>query len=141
MEMKKTVMNEDLAFAKANNDAGDRFLHLTPTAKEILTKVKDINHRMGYKDHDYIFCRQDGRTTRREIAYCIEKACNKAGMPVKTAHDIRSTVASTLIINQVPLNEIRCFLGHSNESTTLSYIFNPFSKETTNQLIDNALMT
>ena len=94
---------------------------------------------MKYPDEAYIFRNKEGRTTRRQIAYCIEKACAKVGMPVKSAHDIRRTVASVLFSNGVPLDEIRRFLGHNDDKTTLGYIYNPYQDEETKQLYDKAL--
>ena len=94
---------------------------------------------MQYPDKEYLFRNEEGRTTRRQIAYCIEKACAKAGIPVKSAHDIRRTVASILFTNGVPLDEIRRFLGHSDEKTTLGYIYNPFNDKQTKELYNKAL--
>ena len=149
MEMKDSQMKSDMTFAKTehiivdhvktNNDCGDRFLHLTPAATELLEQIKEINERMHYSDDDFIFCGLNGRTTRSEIAYCIKKACTKAGIPNKSSHDIRRTVASILHINHVPLDEIRRILGHQDEKTTLGYIFNPYSDEVTKNLLDTAL--
>lgn len=149
MESKDQHLEKDLYFspatyqiveyAKGKNSNGDRFLYLTPTAKDILKKVKAINERMGYDDRHFIFVNEDGRINSRAIAYRIEKVCNQAGLPVKSAHDMRRTVASELNANGVPLDEIRRILGHSNEQTTLSYIFNPYSDQKTNELIEQAL--
>lgn len=124
---------------KRKNESEDRFLYLTPEALKILNQVKEINARMKYSEEAFIFRTEDGRTTRRQIAYCIEKACAKIGMPVKSAHDIRRTVASVLFINGVPLDEIRRFLGHKDEKTTLGYIYNPYEDEETKKLYDKAL--
>lgn len=125
---------------KRKNDCEDRFLHLTPGAMEILQQVKEINKRMNYPDDEFIFRGPDGRTTRRQIAYCIEKACAKAGILVKSAHDIRRTVASVMYSNGIALDEIRRILGHKDEKTTLGYIFNPYSDNETNKMIDDALL-
>ena len=149
METKESELKENLTFssstynivehAKGKNPDGDRFLYLTKTARDILAKVKEINKRMGYDDRQFIFVNENGRITSRAIAYRIEKVCNHAGLPVKSSHDIRRTVASELNAKGVPLDEIRKILGHSNEKTTLSYLYNPYSEDKTNRLIEDAL--
>jgi len=90
-------------------------------------------------NEEFTFCGGQGRTTRRQIAYCIEKACSKAGMPVKSAHDIRRTVASLMHKVGIPIDEIRRFLGHVDEKTTWGYIFNQYSEKTTKTMIGEAL--
>jgi len=60
---------------------------------------------MHYPDDGFIFRGEKGRTTRRQISYCIEKAYLKAGMPVKSAHDIRRTIARYYIANGVQLDD------------------------------------
>ena len=143
------IVNNEIAFTKPRNvivnhlkrknESEESFLYLTPEALQILNQLKEINDRMKYPEEAFIFRTEDGRTTRRQIAYCIEKACAKIGMPVKSAHDIRRTVASVLFSNRVPLDEIRRFLGHKDEKTTLGYIYNPYEDEETKKLYDKAL--
>lgn len=60
-------------------------------------------------------------------------------MPVKSAHDIRRTVASLLHKNGVAIDEIRQFLGYKDEKTTWGYIYNQDTEETTKKMIDQAL--
>jgi integrase len=60
-------------------------------------------------------------------------------MPVKYAHDIRRTVASLMSKNDVAIDEIRRFLGHTDEKTTWGYIYNQDTEETTKKRIDHAL--
>ncbi len=99
---------------KKKNDSEDRYLYLAEKALTILSQVKEVNDRKRFPEEGFIFRTEEGRTTRRQIAYCIEKACAKIGMPVKSAHDIRRTVASVLYSNGIPLDEIRRFLGHTD---------------------------
>ncbi|WP_408609330.1 tyrosine-type recombinase/integrase [Anaerosporobacter faecicola] len=62
-----------------------------------------------------------------------------AGIPVKSAHDIRRTVASEMNVKGVPLEIIRGYLGHSDIKTTQGYIINNREKQETNHLIIHAL--
>lgn len=56
---------------------------------------------------------------------------NHIGIEVKSAHDIRRTVASEMDRNGVPIEMIRWFLGHNDIVTTHGYILNNQGKEKT----------
>lgn len=132
--------NKVVPYVKTNNDCGDRYIYITEEAKNIINRIKYINCKSCFKDNEYILCGTKGRQTRRQIAYYIEKACIKADIiPIKSAHDIRRTYASVLFSKGVALDEVRKLLGHSDEKTTLSYIFNPYTPKETNDAIENAL--
>lgn len=75
----------------------------------------------------------------RQVACRLERYCIHIGLDcVKSSHAIRRTVASLLSIN-LPIDEIRRILGHSDERTTFSYIFNPYSEEKTEDMIEKSL--
>lgn len=125
---------------KTHNNVGERHVYLTESAKEIIEKVRSINSEYGYSDNDYIFVDSNGRMNARQISCRLERYCGHIGLNcVKSSHSLRRTVASNLSAGQVPLDEIRRMLGHANEQTTLGYIFNPYSTEKTEHLIQNAL--
>ena len=69
----------------------------------------------------------------------IRKLCNKAKIEVKSAHDIRRTVASEMFSQGVPVEIIRGYLGHSDIKTTFGYILNNQTKAETNKIILNSL--
>lgn len=123
---------------KRKSPYGDRFLPLGEYEMELLRKVRTINENQGYKEEDFIFLDENGRTTIREIDNRIRKLCNKAKFEVKSAHDIRRTVASQLYNNGVKITDIRDFLGHSDVRTTWGYIYSLEEKEETkNQIISS----
>ena len=64
-----------------------------------------------------------------------------AGIEIKSAHDIRRTVASEMYANGVSVEIIRYFLGHSDIKTTYGYILDNKKKEDRNQLIHNSLLS
>ncbi len=84
-------------------------------------------------------CDIQGRTKIREIDNRIRKLCNKADIEVKSAHDIRRTVASELFNNGVPVEIIRNYLGHSDIKTTWGYILDNHRKEETAKMILKSL--
>ena len=53
----------------------------------------------------------------------LRELCKEAGIPEKSFHDIRRTVASKLFANGRTLEEIRKFLGHKDITTTQGYIY------------------
>jgi site-specific recombinase XerD len=101
--------------------------------------VKQINEEVGYCDDDLIFCDEEGRTTIREIDNCIRTQCTRAGIEVKSAHDIRRTVASEMDRNGVPIEMIRWFQGHNDIAKTRGYILNNQGKEKTKQIVIESL--
>ena len=109
----------------------DRFVVLVPKAKALLDKL-DMNGT-------YLFERNGERLKARQIAYVLEKYAERQGVPTKSTHKQRKTYASVLNANGVPLDAIREQLGHTELTTTLSYIYNPLTEQETYSLIAGAL--
>ncbi|MCM1084085.1 MAG: tyrosine-type recombinase/integrase [Clostridium sp.] len=129
-EVRNQVSNEYevVEHTKTNTD---RFVVLPNKVKEILALIP--------KTSEYIFVRKGEHLHTRQIAYVLEKYAERTGVPVKSTHKMRKTYASMLNANQVPLDCIREMLGHSNLSTTLTYIYNPFTEQETVDIINKAL--
>ena len=113
----------------------DRFVALIPKAYSILLMLRPDN----YDPNDYIFKKDGKRLTSRKINYVLEKYAERMDIKAKSSHKIRKTYASNLSVSGVPVDEIRKQLGHTNLSTTLSYIFNPLTEQETYDLIKEAL--
>ena len=113
----------------------DRFVALIPKAYSILLMLRPDN----YDEDDYIFKKDGKRLTSRKINYVLEKYAERMDLKAKSSHKIRKTYASNLSVSGVPVDEIRKQLGHTNLSTTLSYIFNPLTEQETYDLIKEAL--
>lgn len=126
-------------YTKKKSPYGDRFLPLSEYEKDIFRSVAKINSRNGYGIDDFVFCDEKGRTKIRAIDNLIRKCCNKANIPVKSAHDIRRTVASELFNKHVPVEIIKDYLGHSDIKTTYGYILDNQKKSETNKMILNSL--
>lgn len=109
----------------------DRFVALVPQAKQLLQKL-DAN---GV----YLFERDGERLRARQIEYVLEKYAQRQGIEPKRSHKIRKTYASRLNAFGVPIDAIREQLGHSELSTTLSYIYNPLTEDATYSMISDAL--
>lgn len=109
----------------------DRFLALVPQAKKLLQKLG--------MDGAYLFERNGERLRARQIEYVLEKYAQCQGIEPKRSHKIRKTYASRLNAFGVPIDAIREQLGHSELSTTLSYIYNPLTEDATYSMISDAL--
>jgi len=124
---------------KKKNPYGDRFIPLNDYDLGILEIIKAINKDTGLQTDNFVFCGINGRRTIRSIDHVIRKMCAKAKIEVKSAHDIRRTVASEMHANGVPVETIREFLGHANISQTYEYIVNHKGKKETARLIHESL--
>lgn len=109
----------------------DRFVALVPQAKKLLEKLD--------MDSTYLFERDGERLRARQIEYVLEKYAQSQGIEPKRSHKIRKTYASRLNAYGVPIDAIREQLGHSELSTTLSYIYNPLTEDATYSMISDAL--
>ena len=112
---------------KGNSPYADRRLPLSDYEMRLFDRVRDYNRDHDYSS-EYIFngynyktCRNERRTIKN-IYSSIRRICRNAGIPVKSAHDIRRTVASDLFANGETLESIRDLLGHSDIRTTSEYI-------------------
>lgn len=123
---------------KKKSPYGDRYLPLSNYEIEIFQKVKHINDKYNYTS-DFIFCDTNGRTKIWDIDNKIRKLCNKANIIIKSAHDIRRTVASEMHKNGIPLEMIRKYLGHSTIQTTMGYIYDNNTEEENRKMIQKAL--
>lgn len=109
----------------------DRFVALVPQAKKLLEKLD--------MDGAYLFERDGERLRARQIEYVLEKYAQHQGIEPKRSHKIRKTYASRLNAYGVPIDAIWEQLGHSELSTTLSYIYNPLTEDATYSMISDAL--
>ncbi len=134
METKKMDENHKLRpvvvdYVKKKSVYGDRYLPLSDYEIGLFREIERINKHYGYKDQDFIFIDENGRTGTGEIDYRIRKYCRQAGIKVKSVHDIRRTVASELYAKRVPIEYIQEYLGHSTIQTTRSYIYDLRSRQ------------
>lgn len=128
-------------YTKKKSPYGNRYIPLSDYDISILEDVIEINDQYGYKDEDFLFVSEKGRTTVRRIDSRIRKFCNISNFEEKSAHDIRRTVASKMNSEKAELLIIRDFLGHSDVNTTRGYIYDSNSKDKKNKIITDSLST
>ena len=120
-------------------EAGDRRLLLNNKAINLFKAIRSINE-LNYiptEDDDLIFLRRRKGILMMCTVRCFDprlrRYCREAGMKViKSPHDIRRTVLSTLYFAGMPLKKIQEFAGHSTLQQTMDYI--RISKDETDML-------
>lgn len=91
----------------------------------LFDKIKEEQLKYGI-DSEYVFVNTNGDMERRHcrgLDNTLRDLCDEAGIPQKSFHDIRRTVASELFANGRTLEDIRKFLGHKDIKTTRGYIY------------------
>ncbi len=119
---------------RKENDSEYRFISVTDVAKEIIRRARVLN-----PNGELIFERNGERLTARTVTYWLSKYCRDAGITYKSPHCTRRTTASRLCTEGMPLDKIRDILGQVDESTTLSYIYNPNTEKENLDIMNKAL--
>lgn len=121
-------------------EAGTRRIYLTAKAREILHMIDEKNQENGFVKEDYLFMTKNGRIHARALDHRLRRYCKNSGIPVKSMHKIRKTFISTLIDNNVNINQIREIVGHESEQTTYqSYCYNRHTQSETERQLEEAL--
>lgn len=108
-----------------------RDIPVTKEVIDILYEINDFNLINGFICDDFIFCGINGRSSIKSIENALWKACSLAGLSTKKSpHDIRRTVATVLYRKGTPIKVIQTYLGHADEKTTRSYIYDDSSTTT-----------
>ncbi len=112
----------------------DRYVILTEKAMALLEEARKLSDGSGW-----IFSRNGQRMTNRQIAYVLEKYAKENHLSLKSTHKIRKTYASNLHAAGVPMQDIQDSMGHSDQRTTMGYIFSVHPEEEKQQLFEKAL--
>lgn len=129
-----------VAVEYAKTECGIRDIPLTDRAKKIIERVIKINEKYGKCYQDFLFVKDSYLMSPDAIDTQIKRGCDYIGIPTKTMHKIRKTVASKLIENGVSVSATKDILGHADESTTLRYyIYDTDTQDENNKKVLNAL--
>lgn len=101
--------------------AGVRDVILTPQAKEIIKRLREIN-----PDTEYVFTSKDGNRVKADtLSNKLKRICVAVGIEPRAMHKARKTYASTLFQNHVDETLIINQMGHTDiETTKKFYRFN-----------------
>ena len=85
--------------------------------------IKDKeNQGSVYHDHGYISCKDNGEQHTLPSFYgALKRACNRAGVPQVSVHDLRHMYATILLEQGVSLVKISGLLGHASIHTTFEH--------------------
>ena len=102
---------------KPKTAAGVRLVSVPETERELLETI-----RCQAEKQPWVFCRMDGTHWKRINASGIRKrlvrVCEKTGIPYRSPHKIRKTVASILLDAGVDGRFVKDNLGHTDLKTT-----------------------
>ena len=104
---------------KGHAKEGKRLMPLTPTAKEILDIVRQLN-----PDSDYIFIRNGQPLSTCTFNRHLKKCCDELGIEYRSPHKLRFSTASIMYKNGVKDTELQKLLGHSTLSMSHRYLKN-----------------
>lgn len=113
----KTVENH------TKSEAGIRTIPYTSDAKKIIGLVKKASIQYNYYDNDYVFCPASKRLTSNSIDKLLYRYCEEVGIPKKSAHKIRKTYISQLVVGGIDLDTVCRVSGHADLKTTLESYF------------------
>ena len=84
----------------------------------------------GFYDDGFVFCPNSRRIKSNAINQRIYDFCDKLGIPKKSAHKIRKTFISQMIVAGIDLDTVCRVSGHTDISTTFnSYTYSLVKKE------------
>ncbi len=142
--VKEVKMNDDLTFEprsyvtidriKGNSDCGYRYQPITPECKRILEEIRKIN-----PDGEYILMQNGKQLLCDTFNEHLHRHCKAIGIPPRSSHKIRFTVASILYAKGVALTSLQKLLGHTTVAMTMHYLRQVTPMEDTVEIMVGAL--
>ncbi len=124
--LEEQTMNDDLSFnsrthnhvdyVKGRTSDGFRNIPLTPKARKILDKIKEIN-----PEGEYILMNDGKPLTTVTFNHYLKTVCKEAGVTYRSSHKIRFFVASALYAKGIKETKLQKYLGHTTLAMTLKY--------------------
>ena len=126
--VERQVMNDDLSFEsrtmetinrmKGKKETGKRRQYLTPEAKEILKKIRELN-----PNGEYILMKDERQLSTCTYNRHLKRFCENAGIEYHSSQKIRFTSAS-MLYDGTNLALLSQLLGHTTTKMTLHYFRN-----------------
>lgn len=116
----KNSCDADKPFTKGGKASGRRKVPVSSEAAKVLEELRAINGNKKY------ILNGEGNAkfavSTNKINAHLKKYCEGAGVPYYSSHQFRFYGATQMYVNDVPLNTIRYYLGHSTIQMTLHYL-------------------
>ncbi|WP_181995749.1 tyrosine-type recombinase/integrase [Clostridium sp. AM58-1XD] len=104
---------------KGHQKEGKRFMPLTPSAKALLARIKELN-----PDSEYIFIRNGQPLATATFNRHLKKCCRELGIEYRSSHKVRFSTASIMYKNGAKATELSQLLGHTTLQMTNHYLRN-----------------
>jgi integrase len=124
--LEEQTMNDDLSFntrtynhvdyVKGRTSDGFRNIPLTPKARDIIEKIKELN-----PDGEFMLMCDGKPLTTVTFNRYLKAFCKEAGITYRSSHKIRFCVASAMYAKGVAATKLQKLLGHSTLAMTLKY--------------------
>ncbi len=128
----RTTANKELYQESTKNESSTRELPIDDEMYGYLCKLRSIqaNDKLflggGYIDSDFVCRWDDGKPLAVSyVSHAFTDLLKKNNLPLIRFHDIRHSVATSLLDNDIDLKIIQEYLGHSTMTTTANFYLHP----------------
>lgn len=128
----RTTTDKEIYQESTKNDSSTRELPIDDDMFAYLNMLKEkqdadrLYFGKGYNDNDYICRWDDGKPLAVSyVSHAFADLLKKNNLPVIRFHDIRHSVATSLLENDIDLKIIQEYLGHSTMNTTANFYLHP----------------
>ena len=99
-------------------EMGDRWIFLTPEAKEVILAAKGFQKENGYAEGGYIFTTDGQPLLYRNVNAAYRRYCKRLGILYRSSHKVRKTCISAMLASDMNADTVRQIAGHAQLSTT-----------------------
>ena len=121
-------------------ELGDRWIYLTPEAKEVIDEAKQFQLDNGYVSNEYIFTTNGQPLLYRVVNETYRRYCSKLGILYRSSHKVRKTAISAMLASNMNVDTVRQLAGHAQITTTYnSYYYDRSLDHEKKDQMSNAL--
>ena len=104
-------------------ELGDRWIYLTPDAKEVIQAARQFQIENGFVCDEYIFTTDGKPLLYRNVNDAYQRYCKKTGILYRRSHKVRKTAISAMLASDMNADTVRQIAGHAQISTTYNCYF------------------